>query len=171
MIRFIVALTTVVAVILLAVLIVVYIVIPHPVKDEMTVEEFEPYREDFVLVNDYILENTDLLLEGEEGNVVIVEEDGHCVELHSDHEDADVPDDVLQALNNINEYFGEDDFHLIGVSDSQIRYWGEGKIAVVYQRDGEAPRYYEHKDDGIWDYSIYILEQDWYQLYNGTHIR
>lgn len=171
MIRFIVTLTTVIAVILLVVLIVVYIVIPYPVKDTMTIEEFEPYREDFVLINDYILENADLLLEGGKGNVVVVEENGQCVGFNYDREDDNVPEDVLQALNNINEYFGENDFCLIGISDSQIRYWGEGKLAIVYQRDGKAPRYFEHKDDNVWDYSIYVLEQDWYQLYNGMHIR
>ena len=165
MIRLIVTLTTVVAVILVAVLAV------RPIKDEAVIDEFEPYREDFVLINDYILENSDLLLEGVMDNVVVVEENGQCTGLYSDHEYFDVPDDVIEALNSVNAYFGKDDFSIIGVSDSQIRYWGDGNLAIVYQRDGEAPRYYEHKNDGIWDFSIYILEQDWYCLYNGMHIR
>lgn len=171
MIRFIYTLITVAMIILMMIVTLISYIFRHPVKNEMTIKEFEPYSDDFVIVNDYILENSDWVSESKKHNVIVIEENGQCIGLNYDREDANVPEDVLQALNNINEYFGENDFHLIGISDSQIRYWGYDDLAIVYQQNGKAPRYFEHKGDNVWDYSTYILGNDWYRLYNHTHIR
>ena len=76
----------------------------------------------------------------------------------------DYVEDVLNELNQINDYL-KNDFEFIEFSTDRISYEGNGNHIIVYSQSGKIPNYYFYKDDTT-KFTVYDLGDKWYLLIN-----
>ena len=154
MIRFIVTLTTVVTVILIAFL------ADSPIKDEAVIDKFELYKEDFEKINKYIIENYS---NSPEENYILIDTQIYQIVGLYDGGKIALDKEIKLSLNSIVPAFDGYDFSFIQVSDGRVAYGGEGYRMYVYSRNGKAPNYYYNEGDGMHP-DVYELGDNWYLL-------
>lgn len=123
-------------------------------------ESFEQYREDFVLITEYI---TSELNCNENATISIVwDEETHCFLLLYHNGDIYVPEDIMLAFDRTNEIF-HTDFSFIEVTSERISFGGLGGEMYVLSLNKKAPDYFYHENDGM-KMSVYYLGDGWYCL-------
>ena len=133
-----------------------------PVYNESVIESYSPYREDFKLVNSYILENFD---GGNDVSLVVSwDYEGNKLEsLYCDgkdyYPDKEVKDAFLQMVKAFHGY----DFSYIDITSRRITYYGTSKVMFVYSRNGKAPWYFIHPFDGV-KFRSSVLWDGWFFL-------
>lgn len=133
-----------------------------PIYNESVIERYIPYREDFELINNYIIENFDS--ENEVSLVVSWNyEENKLESLYCDgkvyYPDKEVKDAFLQMAKAFHGY----DFSYIDITPKRITYLGAGEVMFVYSRNGKAPWYFIHPFDGV-NFRSRVLWDGWYFL-------
>ena len=123
---------------------------------------FNQHKNDFIIINNDILENYDVASEESVDIISLVSE---ALEITGYYKDEEIRmDSALQeALNSIKECFGGYDFSFIRVTRERISYAGDGYRMYVYSRTGENPEYYYYKGDGV-RFDVYRFDDNWFLL-------
>lgn len=147
--------------------------IDKPVVSIEKIEEFNKYKSSFENVNNKILsingdnveEKAILNEENKERKIFTIEHNKEAnnvigiLRIKDDY-----VDDVLNELNQINDYL-KNDFEFIEFSTDRISYEGNGNHIIVYSQSGKIPNYYFYKDDTT-KFTVYDLGDKWYLLIN-----
>ena len=134
----------------------------RPIYRESTVERFTPYREDFEIVNNYILENfdvkepTDLLVDIDLNTGEFQSLSGGGVSYYPEQR-------VCDAFTRMSDSLGGYTLTYIFISQSQISYAGFTERVIAFTKNGKRPRFFYHKGDGM-SFHTYPLWDDWYYL-------
>ena len=128
-----------------------------PKHDEEEIELFQKYKEDFILINEYILEtfpNIDSIyvcVEGREITSIFIDEEIF------------LPPEIKAAFNSIHEAFLNYEFSFVEITEDRISYGGLGYRMYVFSRNGKVPNYFYSPDDNMHE-KVYALGDDWYLL-------
>lgn len=132
-------------------------------------ELFSLYKNEFVLLNDFILDN----IYGDEASFYV------SFEYVEDHEvtkvklydstsekfaEIQLPADVEDALITVAQKLIRMDFSFIRVTKSRISYGGQGHRMYVFSRNGRKPSYYYSNDKDDVHYVTYSLKNKWFLL-------
>ncbi len=132
-----------------------------PRYDKEEKAKFEQYKDDFILITQYI---SDELCYDVNTTVSIVWEDKtrRFLSLYNDG-DIYVPENIMQAFDHINEAFYSD-FSFVEISPERISFGGLGSGMYVLSLNKKAPDYFYHKGDGM-NEKVYSLGDNWYYLH------
>lgn len=133
--------------------------------------KFSQFKNDFEIVNDYILSvSTDHInssfniIRNDEGDIISLiafydESTIESVELILENQ-------IINALNNIDHNLIIGSFNYIDVTKERIDYGGLGNSLYVYSKNGKRPKYFyspmPKKDRSF--YKTYHLTDNWYLL-------
>ncbi len=131
-----------------------------PKYDEEEIELFQKYQGDFILINDYILENYSHL---EDESILVCVENREITQLFNDGEDIFLPPEIKAAFNSIHEAFLNYEFSFVDITEDRISYGGLGYRMYVFSRNGKVPNYFYSPDDNMHE-EIFVLGNDWYLL-------
>lgn len=123
-------------------------------------EKFEGYKEDFVLITEYIIAELSHI---ESDSVLIIwdRETQKFLSLYYD-KNIYVPENIMQAFDHINDAFYSD-FSFIDITPERISFGGLGSEMYVFSLDKKAPDYFYHKGDDMSE-DVYSLGDNWYYL-------
>ena len=136
----------------------------YPKYDEEEAAKFEACKEEFEVVNDYIINNFDY----EEKESIVISRDGEphkygdIVSLYNDG-DIELSEELKEAFNKIDDAFEGYDFSYLEVTKDRISYGGLGYRMYVFSRNGKAPDYYYYPGDGM-HHETFRLTDNWYLL-------
>ena len=147
-------------VIILAVIALVIVYNKLPKYDKEEIELFQKYKEDFILINDYILENYSHL---DDESIHVCVENMEITQLFNDGEDIFLPPEIKAAFNSIHEAFLNYEFSFVEITEDRISYGGLGYRMYVFSRNGKVPDYFYSPDDNMHE-EVYALGDDWYLL-------
>lgn len=147
------------ATILAIILTLSYFCLPSYSSEEK--EKFEQYKEDFVLITEYIRNE---LAHIENTTVSIVWEDNthKFLSLYNDG-DIYVPENIMQAFDRINEAFYSD-FSFIEITSERISFGGLGSGMYVLSLNKKTPDYFYHKGDDM-NENVYSLGDNWFYMH------
>jgi len=131
-------------------------------SQDVQYEWFEECREDFNLINEFVLENF-TPLSNDDFTIFLIEQKGEITALESDKKRLDLSKELKAAFRRIRPLYKGRDFSMICVSSSRIDFSGLGNRAFVFSRDGKKPKYFYSKDDGI-NFNIANLGGGWFFL-------
>ena len=144
-------------IIILAIMAFIVIYNQLPKHDEEEIELFQMHKEDFILINEYILEtfpNIDSIyvcVEGREITSIFIDEEIY------------LPPEIKAAFNSIHEAFLNYEFSFVEITEDRISYGGLGYRMYVFSRNGKVPNYFYFPGDNMHE-EVYALGDDWYLL-------
>lgn len=153
----------VIAVIIIAPIIAFRIYCSLPIYDEHTIEEFSPYREDFEIVNNYILETFSGVSDAKM-LVILHPKTGEFHHLSSNGKTFYADEKVAAAFTRMNESFWGYTLYSITISPNRINYEAFSEIVLTYTKNGKKPKYFYHRGDGV-NFNTYPLWDNWYYLH------
>lgn len=127
---------------------------------------FEQYREDFDLINEYVIDNFECPANEEQEIVLFVfDEYRHIASLYCNDEYYPLSDDLKNAFSAMISLAKGKNLDTIRISSKRIDYFGLGNRAFVYSRDGKRPTYLYSEDEHLLGFKAYDEGEGWYYLH------
>ena len=133
-----------------------------PIYSERVIEEYSIYREDFEIVNDYLLEHFDNVNERID-IIVTLDNNGEFKDLYCRKKSLYLDQKVFNAFKRVNESFMGYTLYSIRIYPDRINYEGFTEKVVTYTKNGKLPKFLYHKGDGV-NFNTYPLWDNWYYL-------
>ncbi len=124
-------------------------------------EKFEQYKEDFLLITEYIINELSYI----ENTSVLIVWDHETQKFSSLYCDGAiyVPENIMHAFDHIKEAFSGD-FSFVEITPERISFGGLGSEMYVLSLGKTVPDYFYHKGDGM-NEDVYSLGDNWYYLH------
>lgn len=127
---------------------------------------FEQYRENFDLINEYVIDNFECPANEEQEIVLFVfDEDRQIASLYCNDEYYPLSDELKNAFSKMISLAEGKNLDTIRISDTRIDYFGLGNRAFVYSRDGKRPKYLYSEDEHLLGFGVEKLGEGWYFLH------
>ena len=127
---------------------------------------FEQYREDFDLINEYVINNFECPPNEKHEIVLFVfDQDMQVVSLYCNSDDYPLSDELKTAFSRMVASVEGRNLDTIRISSTRIDYFGLGNRAFVYSRDGKRPKYLYSEDEHLLSFGIDNLGKGWYYLF------
>lgn len=127
---------------------------------------FGQHREDFDLINEYVIENFECPPNSEQQIVSFVfDGDRQVVSLHCNGEYYPLSDNLKNAFSAMISLAKGKNLDTIRISSKRIDYFGLGNRAFVYSRDGKRPTYLYSEDEHLLGFKAYDEGEGWYYLH------
>ena len=138
----------------------------HLIRSLMEEHWFEQYREDFDLINEYVIDNFECPANEEQEIVLFVfDEDGEIDSLYCNDEYYPLSVQLKNAFSKMISLAQGRNLDTIRISKSRIDYFGLGNRAFVYSRDGKRPKYLYSEDEHLLGFGVDNLGEGWYYLF------
>lgn len=134
--------------------------------DLLKEDEFEQYREDFDLINEYVIDNFECS-QNEKHEIVlfIFDEGGEIVSLYCKDEYYPLSDQLKNAFSRMISLAEGKNLDTIRISSERIDYFGLGNRAFVYSRNGKKPKYLYSEDEHLLGFGVDNKGDGWYYLF------
>lgn len=124
-------------------------------------ERFEQYKEDFVLITEYISDELSYI-ENTAISVIWDEKTHEFLSLYCE-KDIYVPENIMMAFDRIKEAFYSD-FSFVDIAPERISFGGLGSEMYVLSLDKKTPDYFYDSSDGV-EMTVYSVGDNWYYLH------
>ena len=129
-------------------------------------DEFELYREDFDLINEYVIDNFECP-PNEKHEIVsfVFDEDGQIGSLYCNDEYYPLSDQLKNAFSKMISLAKGKNLDTIRISSKRIDYFGLGNRAFVYSRNGKKPKYLYSEDEHLLGFGVDNKGNGWYYVF------
>ena len=152
----------VIAVIIITPIIAFRIYCSLPRIDEKIIAGFSPYRDDFEIVNNYVLENFVAFYGGKA--YIAWDSYGNLKSISFNSKEYCPDESVSEAFEKMEESLGKYSLNYIEVTPNRINYIGLSEVMLTYSKNGRKPRYFYHWGDGVTAFFTYPLWDNWFYL-------